>query len=212
MRWTGPICLMLAVSACGSQGPGAGADQSYSSVMQQATAGAASNYENPDRPRGGDAPAGIKQVHSELEYDANGKLITIPKEDRAAISDEQSFQAVKDRVSIKQDAARLERMREQYKVIPPQPLPPRPSSEIPNLVTYALNTHNSVGQPMYKRFGLFDTAASSARACARFTSADLAQEKFLERGGPQRDPLNLDPDGDGFACSWDPSPFRHDQP
>ena len=30
----------------------------------------------------------------------------------------------------------------------------------------------------------------------------------LERGGPQRDRLGVDPDGDGFACSWNPTPFR----
>ncbi|NDH39999.1 MAG: hypothetical protein EBY45_06195 [Gammaproteobacteria bacterium] len=25
---------------------------------------------------------------------------------------------------------------------------------------------------------------------------------------PERDPMGLDPDGDGFACGWDPEPFR----
>ena len=27
-------------------------------------------------------------------------------------------------------------------------------------------------------------------------------------GGPERDQFGIDPDGDGYACSWDPSPFR----
>jgi hypothetical protein len=36
----------------------------------------------------------------------------------------------------------------------------------------------------------------------------MAQIAFLERGGPKRDTLGLDPDGDGFACYWDPAPFR----
>ena len=31
---------------------------------------------------------------------------------------------------------------------------------------------------------------------------------FLEAGGPKRDRKGLDPDGDGFACAWDPRPFR----
>ena len=39
-------------------------------------------------------------------------------------------------------------------------------------------------------------------------SSDLAQKAFLSRGGPERDILLLDPDGDGFACKWDPRPFR----
>jgi hypothetical protein len=39
-------------------------------------------------------------------------------------------------------------------------------------------------------------------------SDDLAQEAFLSEGGPERDRLGVDPDGDGFACRWDPTPFR----
>ncbi len=27
-------------------------------------------------------------------------------------------------------------------------------------------------------------------------------------GGPERDQFGIDPDGDGYACRWDPSPFR----
>jgi len=27
-------------------------------------------------------------------------------------------------------------------------------------------------------------------------------------GGPKMDPKGIDPDGDGFACYWDPKPFR----
>ena len=37
---------------------------------------------------------------------------------------------------------------------------------------------------------------------------DVAQEAFLAQGGPQSDRKGLDPDGDGFACDWDPRPFR----
>mgnify|MGYP000454045377 CR=1 FL=1 len=44
--------------------------------------------------------------------------------------------------------------------------------------------------------------------CAKYASADLAQEDFLQRGGPERDRKGLDPDGDGYACNWDPTPFR----
>ena len=33
-------------------------------------------------------------------------------------------------------------------------------------------------------------------------------DEGLPCGGPERDPRGLDPDGDGFACDWDPAPFR----
>ena len=48
----------------------------------------------------------------------------------------------------------------------------------------------------------------SASACRRFSNADEAQRAFLANGGPQTDRGGLDPDGDGFACSWDPTPYR----
>ena len=75
----------------------------------------------------------------------------------------------------------------------------------PNLVVYALNAPNRLGQPVYARSG--DSAAST-KACGRYRSADLAQTAFLDQGGPQTDRKNLDPDGDGFACKWDPTPFQ----
>ena len=36
----------------------------------------------------------------------------------------------------------------------------------------------------------------------------VAAEAFLKAGGPQRDSKKLDPDGDGFACGFDPTPFQ----
>lgn len=76
----------------------------------------------------------------------------------------------------------------------------------PNLAAYALSATNAPGQAAWPRGGLKLT--NSDKACAKYVSPDLAQMAFLERGGPQRDPGNLDPDGDGFACGWDPRPFQ----
>ena len=45
-------------------------------------------------------------------------------------------------------------------------------------------------------------------ACARYPTDAAAQEAFLKAGGPQRDSKKLDPDGDGFACGFDPTPFQ----
>ncbi len=77
----------------------------------------------------------------------------------------------------------------------------------PNLFVYALSTQHNVGDTRYNRnhplrWRRWETA------CAQFPSQDLAQEAFLAAGGPENDPNNLDPDGDGFACWWDPAPFR----
>lgn len=77
----------------------------------------------------------------------------------------------------------------------------------PNLVQYALSTTNTVGAPVYQRSSL--SLRSPEAVCAGYGSPDLAQLAFLEAGGPQKDRKGLDPDGDGFACAWDPSPFRN---
>lgn len=130
----------------------------------------------------------------------------VPSND-PSLSDEQSFAAVSSRESIESDAERLARQREAYQVIAPEPLPTRSDAAGPNIVEYALSTTNVVGQKLYNR-GLFATDSRAARACVAFVSDDLAQEAFLAEGGPSRDPKGLDPDGDGFACGWDPVPYR----
>ena len=71
---------------------------------------------------------------------------------------------------------------------------------------YALATTNRIGETLYDRGSVSD--ARHRRACEGYGSADKAQEAFLAAGGPKRDRLNLDPDGDGFACAWNPRPFR----
>lgn len=40
--------------------------------------------------------------------------------------------------------------------------------------------------------------------CAAWPSPEAAQQAFAAQGGPQRDPLGLDPDGDGRVCGWTP--------
>lgn len=130
-----------------------------------------------------------------------------PSQNPTAVTDNNSFEKVTSERSRQQDAARLQRNREQYVIIEPTELPKRPGSDVPNIVAYAVATTNPPGTQLYKR-GPFDTQAASARACARYVSADTAQEAFLKSGGPKRDPKKLDPDGDGFACEWDPTVFR----
>ncbi len=122
------------------------------------------------------------------------------------ISDEQEFAAVSNRETIESDAERIARQREARVVIEPESLPTRPGNSAPNIVEYALATTNSVGQSVYTRVGASRSRAE--RNCARYNSPDRAQQAFLQNGGPSRDREGLDPDGDGFACAWNPAPFR----
>lgn len=138
-------------------------------------------------------PAGIKQESGEVDG-------------LASISDEQDFAAVSARETIESDAERIARNRAEYVTVQPGELPQRPGETGPNIVEFALATNHAPGVQLYKRsgIGLRDQNA----ACAKYASPDKAQENFLSRGGPERDRLGVDPDGDGFACSWDPRPFR----
>lgn len=152
---------------------------------------------DPNRPRG-NAPATIQTQTGELAHMAGTTQ-------GAGISDEQDFSAVSSRETIESDAARLERNRQQYTVIQPTAVPQRTETG-PNIVQYALQTTHNPGTQVYSRSSLRFTDPQAA--CARYSSADLAQQAFLEAGGPERDRRGLDPDGDGFACTWDPRPFR----
>lgn len=123
------------------------------------------------------------------------------------ISDEQDFDAVSARESIESDAARRAAQIATYQVIGPEALPERTGNTGPNIVAFALQTTNAKGQSIYGRSGLLSQSRFQ-RNCVSYRSPDEAQRDFLRRGGPERDPRGLDPDGDGFACGWDPTPFR----
>jgi hypothetical protein len=143
----------------------------------------------------GNAFAGIQETTSEMNYVQGG------------VSDEQDFNAVKGRETIASDKQRIECNREQYVVVQPGALPVRNADAGPNIAAFALATTNAPGVKIYNRPPFYLT--SPEKACAKFDSPDLAQSAFLAAGGPERDRKALDPDGDGFACSWDPRPFRN---
>ena len=143
------------------------------------------------RPRGG-APAGIKEESGEVS--------------NIGISDEQDFAAVSGRESIESDAERIARNRSEYVIVQPKDLPQRAGDTGPNIVEFALATTHAPGVQMFKRSGLGLRDANAT--CGKYASPDKAQQEFLAKGGPERDRLGIDPDGDGFACSWDPRPFR----
>ncbi len=98
--------------------------------------------------------------------------------------------------------ADLAAARSQLVVIQPTGVPQ--SGNGPNIALYAQQSTNAVGQSVYQRA----RGGRLASSCGRYSNGDDAQRAFLAAGGPVSDSLNLDPDGDGFACKWDPAPFR----
>lgn len=106
------------------------------------------------------------------------------------------------------DAAIAERdlaeARSKLVVVEPGPLPPHPEGV--NIALFASQTTNAVGQSIYPRS--VGARVGSVGNCGRFRDADAAQRAFLSGGGPERDRYGVDPDGDGFACKWNPAPYR----
>ena len=146
------------------------------------------------------------EIVPEVEEESAANTAPLPAPNNPGLSDEQDFGAVSDRQSIESDAERLERNRALYTLIEPTEVPIRPGTDIPNIVAYAIKTSNPIGQPLYLR--PFKSQNRSLWNCAKYVSDAAAHEAFLKAGGPERDRYGLDPDGDGFACRWDPTPFR----
>ena len=150
-----------------------------------------------------DPGAGIPPVNVVEE---NNGVVSKPTLDNPGLSDENDFEAVAERQTIESDAERLKQNQGVYTIIQPTSVPRRPGSNIPNVVEYALITNNPQGVAIYER--RFKSQARFERNCNRYVSDSSAQEAFLMAGGPERDQFGIDPDGDGYACRWDPSPFR----
>lgn len=123
------------------------------------------------------------------------------------VSDEQDFRAVSSRETIESDRERLARQRAQYQVIEVTSVPPPSAHAGPNIVAYALATSHAPGTGIHRRMNPLRWSRWE-NACLQYRSQDAAQEAFLANGGPERDRDNLDPDGDGYACWWDPTPLR----
>ncbi len=122
------------------------------------------------------------------------------------LSDEQNFDAVSGRETIESDAQRRAAQAAAREQIIPTEVPERPANTGANIVQYALNAPNVKGQEWYSR-SILSGQGRFSRNCADYPTPDDAQRDFLARGGPERDRRGVDPDGDGFACGWDPAPF-----
>lgn len=141
-------------------------------------------------------------------YYPPGAAPAAPVTSHAGISDENDFQAVSSRETIESDKARLAQNRAAYQQVQPTENPERTgaSEAAVDLVQYALRAPNRMGEAIYPRSRI--ALSNHDKSCARYGSPEAAQQAFLGSGGPKRDPKNLDPDGDGFACYWDPTPFQ----
>lgn len=181
---------------------------------------AACTAQNPDdaggivdggfNPLAADAEAELSAVEGESVDRADETTVDGPQEpillgsQTDGISKSNDFETTINRATIESDAARLAELKKQYKVIEPEALPNRGSTV--NLAKYAVDEKQNIGEATYRRYNV--DRLSSRLACRRYKTADDAQRAFLRSGGPGSDRLKLDPDGDGFACAWDPTLYR----
>lgn len=221
MRFIPFVAALLAVSACASRVPDSAAgvdleDRDFPRTEGQSHTEPTREDADAESDDDGEALAAETQAALDATRANSGvepveadpgnpppETVTTP----TGISEENDFDAVDDARSIESDKELIARNRERYEVIQPTDLPARSGDKGPNIVEYALNTSHPVGTKLYSRFG-FNKQARFERNCAKYPSADQAQLDFLDRGGPERDRLGLDPDGDGYACGWSPVPFR----
>jgi len=202
MRLFVPTIMVLALGACDpavpESGSGVGFD-GYTSYEQQRAAREAKLQGQTIPPAG---------AISDETGTTTRPTTPVVKTNNVAISDEQDFAAVSERESIKSDAERLARRKAGYVQIAPKAVPTGSGGSGASVVQFALSTTNRVGESIYGRSG--STGGSRYnKNCAKYPSPDLAQTAFLQNGGPQRDSKGIDPDGDGFACSWNPQAFRN---
>jgi hypothetical protein len=74
-----------------------------------------------------------------------------------------------------------------------------------NLALYARLNKNTLGKKLYARHPFLN---ANKPGCSQFLSGNSAQIFFLKNGGPKNDYHQLDNDGDGFACNWNPEIYR----
>ena len=77
----------------------------------------------------------------------------------------------------------------------------KPRKKTLNLREYGATQTHLVGEKKYSRSA---SKYASGGNCDQYTVPEIAQIAFLNAGGPRKDSLLLDGDGDGFACAWVP--------
>ena len=200
--------LALGLAACTTTQPN-DADQYFDKITPDPAALERTAAENRLK-RAEDQPLTVRppaETGDTVTVDLTGNKPTpsrVDPEGDGTISNSQNFKVVTARETIASDAAKLEELKKDYEIVQPGATPTRGSGI--NLAKYALSQNNPVGQKAYSR-SVFN-GRRVAKKCAAYISADDAQLDFLRSGGPQNDRRGIDPDGDGYACSWSPAVFR----
>ena len=145
--------------------------------------------------------ANLETEADPLSRNSPGDEVLSTGNDRLDLSLDTLEQQIKDKAEA---AEKLESARKQRIVIETEK--PSHSAGTINIAAFARSTINKKGESVYARspFQTFDHWTE----CAFFNTNANAQRFFLRTGGPKVDLKNLDPDGDGFACDWDPSIYR----
>jgi hypothetical protein len=145
--------------------------------------------------------ANLETEADPLSRNTPGDDVISAENDRLDLSLDTLEQQIKDKAEA---AAKLESARKQRIIIKMEK--PSHSADTINIAAFARSTINKKGESVYTRspFQTFDHWTE----CAFFNTNENAQRFFLKTGGPKVDLKNLDPDGDGFACAWDPSIYR----
>ncbi len=137
----------------------------------------------------------------------------VPDEQRAGIGidpndqsiDLNQFSQEEQKRQREEDARRIAEARSQLVVVQPEAI--QQVDDSANVAKYARATTHTIGTKLHRR-PAFASKSNSLRTCLKFATAEEAQRRFLATGGPTTDQFNLDPDGDGFACGFDPQPYR----
>ncbi|MCY4100432.1 MAG: hypothetical protein OXF46_05870 [Rhodobacteraceae bacterium] len=122
------------------------------------------------------------------------------------VSDEQDFASVVQRETIESDSQRIKENEENLVIYDPIDHPDKTGQS--DVVSFALNTKHTPGTVLFRRNTLFFNRDQYLERCNTYIDSEAAQQAFLDAGGPEEDELKLDPDGDGFACSWNPAKYR----
>ena len=153
------------------------------------------------------ASSNLKEAGEKLIGEENG---IEPTELEVALSsddgtlDLSQFSLEQQKIDRDKAAAFILEVREKRIVIEPGDIPDIIATV--NIATYARSTNNPIGKRVFKRN--YIKTNNDPNNCARFIVKDDSQRYFLANGGPELDPLKLDPDGDGYACFWNPESFR----
>ena len=152
----------------------------------------------------------VRDVEQALDNSATAAVAPDPNADIGIDPNDQSLNlalSTQEQQRAQREEAERRRIaaQQQLVIIEPEAAPQVDANA--NVVRFARSTTHPVGQKVYKR-DVFRSRSQSQSACRGFRSDDDAQRQFLANGGPQDDRYNLDPDGDGFACAFDPEVYR----